>query len=55
MGYQGLYSVTDDKGKKLGRFAGWTPDEAIKRAAKQFPDSTGLVAKYAGHDHGGCR
>lgn len=50
MGYQGLYSVTDDKGKKLGRFAGWTADEAIKRAAKQFPDCTGLVAKHVGEN-----
>jgi hypothetical protein len=51
MGYQAIFCVRDGNGKSLGRFAGWTSEEAIKRAQAKYPKATGLTAKSTGEEN----
>jgi hypothetical protein len=40
MGYKGVYKVYTSSGKCLGKFAGWTGEEAAAQALKHNPGTT---------------
>jgi hypothetical protein len=48
MGYKGLFIVYDKDGEYLGKYPGWTPDEAIKKAKEVYVNREIGKTKYCG-------
>lgn len=45
MGYKSIYKVYTKEGKFLGRYSGWTSQDAVKSAMEKYPDEEIGIAK----------